>query len=394
MKNRRLVFAILISAAALISAEQPARLTIAVNDLRGTGIDEAASTIISERLRSELINTGAFRVMERAEMKSILKEQGFQQSGACDESSCLVQAGQLLGVNRMIAGSVGAVGNFWTISLRMLNVGTGEILFTINEDYEGEFKGVVSRATARAATKLVSGAVGEIEQVALAGKKGELFIESSEGGAKIEIDGKVIPGVTPLSLSGFPAGNHEIVVRKGAYAGTEKIVLKPNAAVRISIPMQLDKGFLKVISTPAGASIFLIPTSMSVGAQLSRGEVKETGRTPYQCDSIEPGEYWLLLREKDYSESYRKISIASNQLTTFADTLVKACRYVTFTYAISQLYAPTFHWKENDYFDFEYQNLRWKTLSRMGVDISPVRYLFKPQGYAFVHVRHGHLPFG
>jgi len=371
-----IIIAILISH---ISAQQSARLTIAINDLKGTGVDPSTAAIISERLRSELINTGAFRVMERAEMESILKEQGFQQSGACDESSCLVQVGQLLGVNRMVAGSIGSVGTFWTISLRMFKVETGEILFTINEDYEGDIKGVISVATAEAAAKLVSGAGTEIKQAALAGKKGELSIVSSETGAKVEIDGKAISGVTPLTLQDFPAGDHEIIVRKGTSSGTQKITLKPDVQLKLNITMQKDKGTLTVQSEPVGVSVFLTPTSMSIGAQLARGKPSALGKTPYQADTIDPGEYWLLFRKNGYSDDLKKVSILSNQITACSDTIIKACRFLTIDYGITTLKTGTLSWKEDSVFDLKYQNLQWET-THFGLTLCPIRFYSPVKG--------------
>jgi len=78
-----------------VFSQNDARITVAVNDLKGSGMDQVTATIVSDRLRSELVNSGVFRVMEREEMENILKEQGFQQSGGCDEASCLVQVGRL-----------------------------------------------------------------------------------------------------------------------------------------------------------------------------------------------------------------------------------------------------------------------------------------------------------
>ncbi|MDD5343814.1 MAG: CsgG/HfaB family protein [Smithella sp.] len=164
------------------------QINIAVNDLSGKGIDQATAAIISDRLRSELISTGVFNVMERNEMTNVLKEQGFQESGACDEASCLVKVGQLLGVERMVAGTVGQIGTLYTLSLRMINVATGQIIFTVNEDYEGEIKGVLSETVGNAAQKLAAGAGGEIRKAALTGKTGDLYISSQPQGAAIEID--------------------------------------------------------------------------------------------------------------------------------------------------------------------------------------------------------------
>ncbi len=113
------------------------KIDIAVHDLSSRSVTQETIVIVSDRLRAMLIETGLFRVLERNSMNLILEEQGFQQTGVCDESSCFVEAGQLLGVDRMIAGSIARMGTRYTISLRMFDVASGEILFTVNEDFSG-----------------------------------------------------------------------------------------------------------------------------------------------------------------------------------------------------------------------------------------------------------------
>ena len=88
-------------------AQKP--INIAVLELDGKGISSIEASVMGDKLRSELIATGKFQVIERGQMEEILKEQGFQQTG-CTSSECAVQAGQLIGVNKLVAGSVGKVG--------------------------------------------------------------------------------------------------------------------------------------------------------------------------------------------------------------------------------------------------------------------------------------------
>jgi len=75
--------------------------------------------------------------MEREEMKQILAEQGFQQSGACSDEACMVQPGKLLGVQQIIAGSIGKVGSMYLINLRMFDVTTGKLIRAISRDLDG-----------------------------------------------------------------------------------------------------------------------------------------------------------------------------------------------------------------------------------------------------------------
>ena len=48
----------------------------------------------------------------------LLKEQGFQQCGSCSGSDCLVEVGQLLGVQKLFLGEILQVGGLLTLTLR------------------------------------------------------------------------------------------------------------------------------------------------------------------------------------------------------------------------------------------------------------------------------------
>ncbi|MFH0919478.1 MAG: CsgG/HfaB family protein [Fibrobacterota bacterium] len=144
MKNLHRISAILFFSALSLSAQAPAlspqsaghakKTNIAVMNLRAEGGLQSSAGILSDRLRAELFNTGMFQVMERGEMDNILKEQGFQQSGACDDKACIVEMGQLLGVEKILAGSIGQLGTVYLINLRVIDVKTGAMMDT----YSGE----------------------------------------------------------------------------------------------------------------------------------------------------------------------------------------------------------------------------------------------------------------
>jgi curli biogenesis system outer membrane secretion channel CsgG len=110
------------------------REPIAIIKLDANGIKENEAQGFTDRLRAEMFNTGAFQVMERDQMNAILKEQGFQQTGACTEQSCLVAMGQLVGVRYIIGGSVTHIGNTFSVSARIIDVSSGKIVRVATED--------------------------------------------------------------------------------------------------------------------------------------------------------------------------------------------------------------------------------------------------------------------
>ena len=85
---------------------QAGKPTVAILDLESTKVDESDVSTLSERLRTEVGNTNAVRLIERKALESILKEQGFQQTG-CTTDECAAEVGQLLGAQYMLSGTIG-----------------------------------------------------------------------------------------------------------------------------------------------------------------------------------------------------------------------------------------------------------------------------------------------
>ncbi len=129
------------------------RMNIAVLDLDPTGVSIEESQFLSDRLRTELFETGNFQVVERDKMQEILKEQGFQNTG-CTSVECAVEIGQLLNVSRIVAGAIGKIEDIYSISLRMIDVQTGAIVKTATEDYEGKLSEVLTDVIPEVAVRL------------------------------------------------------------------------------------------------------------------------------------------------------------------------------------------------------------------------------------------------
>jgi TolB-like protein len=103
-------------------------LNLAVSELISQGVSASDSAVISDMLRAELVKTKKFNVIEKQNMEKILAEQAFQQSG-CTSEECAVKLGKLLNVHRMIVGSFGKLMDKYFVSLRVVNVETGAVVF-------------------------------------------------------------------------------------------------------------------------------------------------------------------------------------------------------------------------------------------------------------------------
>ena len=116
--------------------------TAAVLDFEGSGITTQEAQVLTQRLGSELVQTQALIMVERNQMSEIMDEQGFQQTG-CTSAECAAEIGALLGVQKMITGSFGKIGNTYTIEARMFSVESGQTEKTVSKTYKGEVDGLL-----------------------------------------------------------------------------------------------------------------------------------------------------------------------------------------------------------------------------------------------------------
>ena len=97
------------------------KMSIAVMDLEPQGVDSSIARTLSEIMRTELLNTGRFKVLERAQMDRIIAEMKLQQTGLTDTENA-AQLGKLLNVEKLIIGSVGRMGNTYQLNVRLVDV--------------------------------------------------------------------------------------------------------------------------------------------------------------------------------------------------------------------------------------------------------------------------------
>ncbi len=116
--------------------------TVAILDFEGRGVSLQEVQTLSERMRTEIGNTNAVRLIERKAVDKIMQEQGFQQTG-CTTDECASEVGQLLGVQYMISGAIGLMGDTYTIDAKMFSVETGETIQTKSVSHDGDISGLL-----------------------------------------------------------------------------------------------------------------------------------------------------------------------------------------------------------------------------------------------------------
>lgn len=137
------------------------RARIAVMDFQSKGVPKTLAQNVSELIRGEMINSAKYIVIERSQMKKIIKEQGLQQSG-CTDVTCAVKMGKILTAQKIIIGSVMKMGGMIIITGRVVDVkkGVGEV----SASQQAKSEAVLFNAVENFTAKLTGGKIKNIIQ--------------------------------------------------------------------------------------------------------------------------------------------------------------------------------------------------------------------------------------
>ena len=271
---------------------------IAIMQLESVSVSKAESVTLTDRLRSELVKTGSFTIIERSEMDEILKEQGFQITG-CTSDECVVEAGRLLNVNQICAGSIGKVGGIYTVAARLIDVQSGEIIKTVTEDCHCPIEKVLTISMRNVALKLSGRMASDSQGGVLVEGNGDIFIKSDPRGAQIYLDNVNTGKTAPVTLRNVAAGNHIIKALKSNYIGTKSVTVKANDIVQETITLGQGKGNMKIYSNPPEAEIL-------IDGQLS-------GKTPTMIKDLSVGDHQLVLKLAGYEDFNQTVTVNFNQ---------------------------------------------------------------------------------
>jgi len=259
----------------LVAIDLPEKMKIAVLDFSNTGgISNEESVTLTNRLRSMLVRTNSMVVLERGKMEEILGEQGFQQTG-CTSTECAVEVGRLLNVQKMVSGSIGRIGETYTIDLSLIDIATAAIEQSFIRDYKGAIDGLLKEmeTVANQIARLGTAPKEEVETF------GALEIKTDPKKAAIILDGTAV-GDSPLSLAQIKSGFHRLEIRTAGYAPEIKeIEIKKGEINRQNI--KLLKIFkLQIKSDPEKADIYI--ENQKIGVTPFEHNVKENMKLTLQ----------------------------------------------------------------------------------------------------------------
>ncbi len=268
----------------------PERKNIAVIDLQSRGgLTNEESGALTDRLRSLLVRTNAFNVVDRGKMQDILQEQGFQLSG-CTSAECAVEAGKILGVEEMVSGTIGRVGKLYTIDIILIDVETSRIIKSLTRDYSGEIEGLVGLM------KSIADELAGVKKEEL--QTGSLAVTTNPPGAEVYVDTK-LEGISPYTIKNLTTGEHQLKLVKEGYEPVQgRFEIKANTTRSYSV--DLKKLYtIKFLSQPPAALLYV--------------NNKLVGQTPASYQAVEKSRLTIDLKKDKYKTFHKELLVKGDQ---------------------------------------------------------------------------------
>jgi hypothetical protein len=143
--------------AGFVCAQEPQQrtYTIGILNLDAKGVSEVEAEVLSEKLRShitQLVQSPTFAarsdkdrydVIERQDMDRIFEQFDIQNTG-CVTDSCAIEFGKMLQADRILQGTIGKVGDTYSVSARIVSVETTRTIANTDRQYRGSIDNVLN----------------------------------------------------------------------------------------------------------------------------------------------------------------------------------------------------------------------------------------------------------
>lgn len=196
-----------------------AKVSFAVLDLSPTGVSKEVADNLTQQLSAQIKRVEGASVVSRADLIAILSLEKLNQimGEACDVS-CVAELGGALGVDKLIGGSVGKLGESYFISLRLIDPATVRIDSRVTESFKGTEEQLL-RAINHAGRTLLGLSVK---------KRGKMVVTASKEAAEVYIDNRKIGALPMPPIGALAAGRHSVrVVRSGYYDWQQDAYIDP-----------------------------------------------------------------------------------------------------------------------------------------------------------------------
>lgn len=297
--------------------------TLVVMDFANENVSVGDAKIVTDRVRTALVEYNLFEVVEREKFNEIIKEQG-QQLSDCFDDECAVELGRIAGAKYMVAGRISKSGSGFYISARIIDVESTKMMAKKDKILRSNDIIEILEAAPDLVNDLMQQftvkkglALGANTVMVGQTKIGKVKLTLSESNVQLIIDGEsrgYIPkNIIPIQLS---EGLHTITISKeGFKEWTETVNVLPNSTIERDIKLEkindvgqtiLDWSFLTITTEPENATVII--------------DGVEYGQT-YFDGKVNPGKHTLLLSKPLYYDLIKEIELEPGEMLNLIEKL-------------------------------------------------------------------------
>ncbi|KMQ49365.1 hypothetical protein CHISP_3722 [Chitinispirillum alkaliphilum] len=126
MKFKTINSVLILTAILLLAHDTYARKSAAVLNIKSSHISAEDGIAISSYMTTELQKNPNFRILAWDDVSKILEHQSGLQLLGCEDDECIAKVGDVLGVDYIIAGDIGALGDRYLMTIRKIDINQGE----------------------------------------------------------------------------------------------------------------------------------------------------------------------------------------------------------------------------------------------------------------------------
>lgn len=146
-----LIFFLALPFHTIFPAEKKPR--VAIFEFTGGSASSEEKEAVTDQLRSELVNQGKYIVLERSQIKTVLKEMAFQQEGLTNQTQA-VKIGRLLNVQYVVMGRLTKLKGAYQVNVQMIAVQTAVIVRSETLIHRGDILGLIGQNITTVAARL------------------------------------------------------------------------------------------------------------------------------------------------------------------------------------------------------------------------------------------------
>jgi TolB-like protein len=208
----------------------PEGTSAAVLDLKPFDVKPGLAKSLTQLLSLELKKFKGLSVISRDEIKTMLRYESEKQVLQCkDDTSCLVEIGGALGVDFLVSGSIGKLGDTYVLSLKLMDINEAKVVQRVAESFKGA-EAHLPQALRFATWALLGKPLNGV---------GKLKVQANVDEGKFSLNGKparAFPLKAPLPP--LPVGKHRVnLISEGFFPLYQEAYVEPRRTTDLNLAM-------------------------------------------------------------------------------------------------------------------------------------------------------------